>query len=560
MDDNDRFMNEMVTKINEPITEKILNEINEEDPRYLNNKDAILKDANLGQVAQTLDLILHPPREEFKNVHAQYLECNTSDLIRDTKEFPPYKANLLKYVLFYKDKKYKKEDLNSTMKNSDGECIDYCVSSSDSKDFQIIHISKDKTVRIPTRIHVGMKKGMNKFVMKLIEDCGYFAIEFYYVKGNEKAIDKFLEYLNDLVDKNNFYKGQKISPSMQFLKLGDITWSDIFLDSETKDKISDNILDFFEKEEIYKKNGISTKCGLIWEGPPGTGKTLAGRVVANSLDGITFIWITPDDVRSARDIKSIYKIAKDLGPSVAFFEDADLYCVDRGQGGRNPILGEIMNQLDGLVPLEGVVTIFTTNDPGVLEKALIDRPGRFDDRVEFLPPRALVIVKMMKKFLTIPSYDEDDFDDIAEKSEKIKLTGAHVKRLCDLAIIYAIKDGSLDDDDIAQLKKEHFEKSFENIKNMRIKAGESKAEYLKNKKADSCEDFKASYDQTYRENNSNKEIEIDSIKEMKKFEEMFEKEKEKELLIDIVEDHPKSVVKEKIEESSFMRAVRNQLS
>ena len=529
MSDNNRFMNEMVSRIIEPEneTEKVLKEINEEDFRFANNKNITLNKATLGQTGQILDLILHPPREEHKNAHCQYLECDPDDLIRDTKQFPAYKANLFKYVLFYKDKKYKKEDLNTTMKNSDGKSFDYCVSASESKDFQIINISQDKTVRIPTRIHVGMKKGSTKFIMKLVEDFNYFAIQFYYVKGKEKVIDDFIDYLNDLVDKNNFYKGQKISPGMDFLKLGNITWNDIFLDSETKEKISNNILDFFEKEEIYKKNGISSKCGLIWEGPPGTGKTLAGRVVASVLEGITFIWITPDDVRSASDVKSIYKIAKDLGPSVVFFEDADLYCVDRGRGGRNPVLGEIMNQLDGLVPLEGVVTIFTTNDPDVLEQALIDRPGRFDERVEFLPPKALVIVKMMKKFLTIPSYDEDDFDDIAEKSEKIKLTGAHIKRLCDLSTIFAIKDDSLDENDIAQLKKEHFEKAFENIKDMKIKAGESKADYLKNKKKsnisyDESKITDIKYSSTFKEQLKKEDIELDSIKLMKKHEEMFQ--------------------------------------
>lgn len=446
-----------------------------ENKAYKENSGISIKDANLGQVGQILDLVVNyqeSQKSSLKEIYCNFLNCDESKLTCDTKDFCSYKKRVIIYTLF-KDKGYQYKSLLNK-ENS----IDKDISSSYSKsyhddynDFQLINISANKTVRIPTAIHLGVQKGNNNFIIKTVSDYNYFGIKFFYKKGNEKLIDNFYNYLIKQIDLNNFYKSSKITPDLDFLNLKDLSWKDIILDKKTKDKLVYNIIDFFEKEEIYKKNGISTKCGLIWEGPPGTGKTLAAQILAKQLKDITFIWVTPDDLTRSCDVKKIYTIAKDLKPSIVFFEDADLFCTQRGSTGDHTILGEIMNQLDGLIPLEGVVTIFTTNDPGAMEQAIIDRPGRFDERIEFLPPKKNGIIKIMKKCLNKPEYDKSSLDEIAENSEDINLTGAHIKRLCDLATIYAIKDNSINDKNIAIIKKDHFNQAFDNIKNMRIKAG-----------------------------------------------------------------------------------------
>jgi len=461
-------------------------ELNEKDHRFADNKDVSLSNAKLGELGQVLDVVMNPnvkQRNLLEEIYCKFLECDPGEIKKDTKKYAPYKSNVIKFCLnkLLKSKGvYSNVDLTIDRKSEDG--VKTISVSESGKSSQIIHTGPDTTVRIPVCFHIGLQKGKDKFVLETVEDYGYFAISFRYKKGDEKAIDRFIKFFDELMKRNNFYKGGKITPQMEFLKLESLDWSDVFLKEEVKEQIMYNITDFYEKEEIYKKNGINAKCGLIWEGCPGTGKTLTAKILFNKLDNITCLWVTPDSVNSARDVKSIYEIARDLSPSLVFFEDADLYCVDRSYSRGNPVLGEIMNQLDGLVPLEGVVTIFTSNDPGVMEKALIDRPGRFDERIVFDPPNAEIAIKMMKKYLSIPKFNNEDLKDVAESSEEMRLTGSHIKRLCDLAVIYAIKDGSLDDNEIAIINKEHLNDAVGKIKDMKIKAGEEKVSYLSKKK------------------------------------------------------------------------------
>lgn len=471
---------------NQSKQDNLILELNSKDRRFLDNKDVILSKAKLGELAQILDVVHNPYDKQIsllEEIYSKFLECSPKEIKKDTKKYPPYKANVIKFCLnkMVRSKgTYSDIDLSLERESDDG--IKTISVSESGKSSQIIYIDPVKTVRIPTCFHIGLQKGKDKFVLETVEDYGYFAICFRYKKGNEKVIDKFIDYFDELMKNNNFYKGGKITPQMEFLKLEDLDWSDVFLKEEIKEQIMYNITDFYEKEEIYKKNGINTKCGLIWEGQPGTGKTLTAKILFNKLEGITCLWVTPDSVRSAYDIKNIYEIARDLSPSLVFFEDADLYCVDRSYSRGNPVLGEIMNQLDGLVPLEGVVTIFTSNDPGVMEKALVDRPGRFDERIVFDPPLAELAIKMMKKYLSIPQYDDKDLFDIAKSSEEMKLTGSHIKRLCDLSIINAIKDNSMDSNNIAIINKNHLKDAVCKIKDMKIKSGEEKIDYLSKKK------------------------------------------------------------------------------
>lgn len=479
----------------------VILELNEKDNRFKDNKDINLKDSKLGEFGQILDIVMNPQikqRDLFEEVYCKFLDCSPSEIKKDVKKYPPYKTNVIKFCLneIIKSKgRYLNVDLSIDREIEDK--TETISISQFGKNSQIINIGPEKTVRIPTYFHIGLKKEKEKFILETIEDYGYFALCFRYKKGNEKSIDNFIEYFNELIKKNNFYKKGKITPQMEFLKLEKLDWSDVFLQEEVKDQIMYNITDFYEKEEIYNKNGINAKCGLIWEGQPGTGKTLTAKVLFNKLEDITCLWITPDSACSARDIKNIYEIARDLSPSLVFFEDADLYCIDRSYSRGNPILGEIMNQLDGLIPLKGVITIFTSNDPGVMEKALVDRPGRFDERIVFNPPSADIAIKMIEKYLDIPSYNKKDLAHVAEVSEEMKLTGSHIKRLCDLSVIYAIKDNSIDKNDIAIIKKQHFDNAVDKIKNMKIKSGEEKINYLNNKKSENIKPISSPVNSIY---------------------------------------------------------------
>ena len=227
-------------KINEIIkqnTEEIIEEIYKDDKRFKENKDVELSKSNLGQLGQVLDSVFNPYREYDKSleeIYAEYLDCDVKDLTQDSKYYTGYRTNILKYCI-HNMTKYKKEVfLNSNSKEP-----------YESKSFDIIRTSVEKETRVPRNFHIGLKKGNDKFIIKTRYIDFGLEILFFYKKGNSKPIDDFIKYIDQKIVENNFYKGKKISPSLEFLKLGDVTWDDVIL----KDEIKNNKL-FFKRKDL----------------------------------------------------------------------------------------------------------------------------------------------------------------------------------------------------------------------------------------------------------------------------------------------------------------------
>jgi ATP-dependent 26S proteasome regulatory subunit len=84
------------------------------------------------------------------------------------------------------------------------------------------------------------------------------------------------------------------------------------------------------------------------------------------------------------------ELARNLQPSMVILEDVDLIAEERGMGlmGENPLLFELLNEMDGLAEDADVVFLLTTNRPYLLEPALAARPGRIDQATEIPFPEA----------------------------------------------------------------------------------------------------------------------------------------------------------------------------
>jgi len=81
-------------------------------------------------------------------------------------------------------------------------------------------------------------------------------------------------------------------------------------------------------------------------------------------------------------------LARALQPALVILEDVDLIAGDRSLGpiGHNPLLFEVLNQIDGLGDDVDVTFLLTTNRVDIVERALAERPGRVDAAVEIAPP------------------------------------------------------------------------------------------------------------------------------------------------------------------------------
>jgi ATP-dependent 26S proteasome regulatory subunit len=94
-------------------------------------------------------------------------------------------------------------------------------------------------------------------------------------------------------------------------------------------------------------------------------------------------------------------IARSLQPSMLVLEDVDLVAMERtlpGMGS-NPLLFQLLNEMDGLNEDADVVFVLTTNRVELLEPALAERPDRIDQAVEIRLPDSDCRRRLLHRYL-----------------------------------------------------------------------------------------------------------------------------------------------------------------
>lgn len=286
--------------------------------------------------------------------------------------------------------------------------------------FELLETSRDKKERLLTNGFILVK---DDFPMVIYYTpgvhCQYLSI--YHREENLKDVERFFGEIDKYVNENNYWKKEKITPFGKFLPLTNISKNDVILDNNIFNRIDKTIFNFFNNREKYEKAEIPFKRGVIFAGLPGTGKTLTGRIIMNNINDVTFIWVTAKDFKNLRT-SYLFEMARELQPAILFIED-----VDRCLTGST--LDTIKTQMDGLESNNGILTVLSTNFPKNLPKTLIDRPGRFDDVIEFeLPDEELRyrILSHYSRNITISRRDET-----LRSISKITsgLTPAHLKEI-----------------------------------------------------------------------------------------------------------------------------------
>jgi cell division protease FtsH len=150
-------------------------------------------------------------------------------------------------------------------------------------------------------------------------------------------------------------------------------------------QIERHILGIAEHRDRLKAAGQHLKRGVLLYGPPGTGKTHTVRYLLSRMTEMTAFVLSGQALGL---IGQACGLARVLQPSIVILEDVDLIAGDRSFGpiGGNPLLFEVLNQIDGLGDDVDVTFVLTTNRVDILEHALAERPGRVDTAVEINPP------------------------------------------------------------------------------------------------------------------------------------------------------------------------------
>jgi AAA family ATPase len=89
---------------------------------------------------------------------------------------------------------------------------------------------------------------------------------------------------------------------------------------------------------------------------------------------------------SERQVREVFARARAASPSIIFFDEIE--SIGSKREGRNNgvnVLTTLLNEMDGIETLKGVMVLAATNKPQALDLALL-RPGRFDKLLYVAPP------------------------------------------------------------------------------------------------------------------------------------------------------------------------------
>ncbi|MBC8514775.1 ATP-dependent zinc metalloprotease FtsH [bacterium] len=221
---------------------------------------------------------------------------------------------------------------------------------------------------------------------------------------------------------------------------------------ESKEELAE-IVSFLKDPTPFSKVGARPAKGVLLIGPPGCGKTLLARAVAGEAE-VPFYFTSGSEFVElfvgvgASRVRSLFKKAKEEGSALIFLDEIDAVGRQRGAGlggghdEREQTLNQILVEMDGFEPHDGLIVIAATNRPDILDPALL-RSGRFDRKVLVdIPDKEarLAILKIHAR--DKPLSDAVNLDSVAKRTPGF--SGADLENVMnEAAVLVARRRGSI---------------------------------------------------------------------------------------------------------------------
>ena len=252
------------------------------------------------------------------------------------------------------------------------------------------------------------------------------------------------------------------------IKKPNVKWDSIGGLEDAKQALYESVEMPLTSPEDFKEVGIKAPKGVLLTGPPGTGKTLLAKAVATECEA-NFISVKGPELiskwvgESEKAIREMFKKAKQVAPTVIFFDEFDSIAGIRGQStnsNNDKIVNQLLTELDGVEELSGVSIIAATNREELIDEAL-KRPGRLDSIIEVGLPNEETRIKIFEIHTqNMPLAKEIDIKKIAKEAGKV--SGAVIEGICQKAGLYALRRKKKNSK--LEVTKNDFENALKSIK------------------------------------------------------------------------------------------------
>jgi len=288
------------------------------------------------------------------------------------------------------------------------------------------------------------------------------------LEENKEIPEEILKKLK--VTKKDFEYAMKIvQPSAMrevLVEVPKVTWNDVGGLKEVKDKLKESVEWPLKHPDSFERMGIKPARGILLYGPPGTGKTLLAKAVANESNS-NFISIKGPELlskwvgESERLVREIFKKAKQVSPSIIFFDEIDSLATARNISSSSNHVGErvvsqLLGEISGLEELNDVVVIAATNRPDMIDPALL-RPGRFDRQILVPAPDEKSRIKIFEIHTKKMPLYKVNLKKLAKMTEGY--SGADIEAICREAALNAMRE----DIKAKKVTMKHFEKALKEI-------------------------------------------------------------------------------------------------
>ncbi|MGW2237076.1 AAA family ATPase [Streptomyces sp. NPDC001759] len=275
------------------------------------------------------------------------------------------------------------------------------------------------------------------------DEYGRNKVELEVLAGHKEFADRLLAGIDALVREHNIFRGQVLSfegsqfghglGPFRFHRRPGLTREDIVLPAGLLERVERQVVGVARRREQLRAAGQHLRRGLLLYGPPGTGKTHTIRYLLSHLPEFTVVVLSGESIQA---IGPACALARMLQPALVVLEDCDLIAEARDYGGgEQPLLFQVLNEMDGLGDDADVAFLLTTNRADLLEPALVQRPGRVDLAVEIPLPDAEGRAALLALYGGTLDLGQDIADEVVARTEGT--TASFTKELVRRSVLLA---------------------------------------------------------------------------------------------------------------------------